>query len=201
MNNHAAAPLAYRVTPSDHARSAAQRAAILDGELGFGNVFTDHMVSIQWARARGWHDAEVHAYGPLALDPAATRYEIVAARHADGPMQIALQGRSLLAVMFFLSQSVEAPAADREAGNVTSTREASGALFDWSRVVGAIIHVRTGDAPAHQAAVQVAFRGHWFWIDDNDLTSKSTLALLRLLLFLKSGDIRSQSPLLTIPTR
>jgi hypothetical protein len=103
--------------------------------------------------------------------------------------------------MFFLSQSVEAPAADREAGNVTSTRDAAGALFDWSRVVGAIMHVRTGDAPPHQAAVQVAFRGHWFWIDDNDLTSKSTLALLRLLLFLKSGDIRSQSPLLTIPTR
>jgi flavin-binding protein dodecin len=137
----------------------------------------------------------------LGLDPAATRYEIVAARHADGPMQIALQGRSLLAVMFFLSQSVDAPESDRAAGRITSTRDATGSLFDWSRVVGAIMHVRTGDVPPNQPAVQVAFRGHWFWIVDNDLTSKSTLALLRLLLFLKSGDIRSQSPLLTIPTR
>jgi branched-chain amino acid aminotransferase len=92
MNAHAAAPLAYRVTPSDRARSAEQRAAILDGALGFGNVFTDHMVSIQWEQGRGWHDAQVRAYGPLALDPAAAVLHygqeifegIKAYRHADG---------------------------------------------------------------------------------------------------------------------
>jgi branched-chain amino acid aminotransferase len=92
MNTSAAAPLAYRVTPSGHARSAEQRAEILDGELGFGNVFTDHMVSIEWDKARGWHDAQVHAYGPLALDPAAAVLHygqeifegIKAYRHADG---------------------------------------------------------------------------------------------------------------------
>ena len=33
--NTLAAPLAYRVTPSRHARSAEQRAEILAGELGF----------------------------------------------------------------------------------------------------------------------------------------------------------------------
>ena len=92
MTAIAAAPLDYRIAPSDHARSAGQRAAILDGELGFGNVFTDHMVSIDWHQARGWHDARVHAYGPLALDPAAAVLHygqeifegIKAYRHADG---------------------------------------------------------------------------------------------------------------------
>ena len=89
--NTLAAPLAYRVTPSRHARSAEQRAEILAGELGFGNVFTDHMVSIEWDKARGWHDARVDAYGPLALDPAAAVLHygqeifegIKAYRHAD----------------------------------------------------------------------------------------------------------------------
>ena len=92
MNATVAAPLAWRVTPSDHARSAEQRAAILAGELGFGNVFTDHMVAIEWDKARGWHDAQVRAYGPLALDPAAAVLHygqeifegIKAYRHADG---------------------------------------------------------------------------------------------------------------------
>ena len=92
MNTSIAAPLAYRVTPSDHARSAEQRAAILDGDLGFGTIFTDHMVSIEWDKSRGWHDAQVQAYGPLALDPAAAVLHygqeifegIKAYRHADG---------------------------------------------------------------------------------------------------------------------
>jgi len=90
--NAPAAPLAWRVAPSDHARSAEQRAAILAGELGFGNVFTDHMVAIEWDKARGWHDAQVRAYGPLALDPAAAVLHygqeifegIKGYRHGDG---------------------------------------------------------------------------------------------------------------------
>jgi len=92
MNTPTAAPLAYRITPSRNPRSAETRAGILSGDLGFGNVFSDHMVSIQWEQARGWHDAQVHAYGPLALDPAAAVLHygqeifegIKAYRHADG---------------------------------------------------------------------------------------------------------------------
>ncbi|MCR6495506.1 branched-chain amino acid aminotransferase [Thermomonas sp. S9] len=90
--NHAAAPLAYQVIPSDHARGDAQREALLAGELGFGRLFTDHMVAIHWDQARGWHDARVCAYGPLTLDPAAAVLHygqeifegIKAYRHADG---------------------------------------------------------------------------------------------------------------------
>ena len=38
---------------------------------GFGKVFTDHMVSIEWSDERGWHDAMIGPRGPIALDPAA----------------------------------------------------------------------------------------------------------------------------------
>jgi branched-chain amino acid aminotransferase len=37
---------------------------------GFGRVFTDHMVTVDYDRRRGWHDPVVTAYGPLQLDPA-----------------------------------------------------------------------------------------------------------------------------------
>ena len=92
MNAPASAPLAYTVALSDHARSAAQRDAILAGDLGFGRHFSDHMVAIQWDKAHGWHDAQVRAYGPLTLDPAAAVLHygqeifegIKAYRHADG---------------------------------------------------------------------------------------------------------------------
>ena len=37
---------------------------------GFGKYYTDNMVTIDWNEADGWSDAQLHAYGPLTLDPA-----------------------------------------------------------------------------------------------------------------------------------
>jgi len=37
---------------------------------GFGKVFTDHMVTIEWDEDRGWHNATLGPRGPLSLDPA-----------------------------------------------------------------------------------------------------------------------------------
>jgi branched-chain amino acid aminotransferase len=39
--------------------------------LGFGQHFTDRIFKAQWDVRRGWHDARIEPYGPLALDPAA----------------------------------------------------------------------------------------------------------------------------------
>lgn len=72
-----------------------RRAQIL-AEPGFGDYFTDHMVSIEWNgdyKSGGqWSNARVHAYGPLTLDPAAAVFHygqeifegIKGYRHADG---------------------------------------------------------------------------------------------------------------------
>jgi branched-chain amino acid aminotransferase len=43
-----------------------------DEELGFGKVFTDHMLLAEWDEGRGWHDARIVPYGPIPLDPAAS---------------------------------------------------------------------------------------------------------------------------------
>ncbi len=45
------------------------RANLLEAP-GFGQVFTDHMVSLRWSTDRGWHDGKLEPYGPLVLDPA-----------------------------------------------------------------------------------------------------------------------------------
>lgn len=52
------------LTPDD-----ARMAAIADP--GFGQVFTDHMVSIDWEEDKGWHGATLGPREPIALDPAA----------------------------------------------------------------------------------------------------------------------------------
>src|ERR1700675_745199 len=63
--------LEFAVTPATHVMPPEQRERLL-ADPGFGRIFTDHMVRIQWNRERGWHDAELSAYAPLQLDPAVT---------------------------------------------------------------------------------------------------------------------------------
>ncbi len=49
-------------------------AAVRDVALadpGFGKLFSDHMVSIDWSETQGWHNAVIGPRGPIALDPAA----------------------------------------------------------------------------------------------------------------------------------
>ncbi len=41
-----------------------------ESQLGFGKLFTDHMLLINYEEGKGWHDARVVPYGPLSLDPA-----------------------------------------------------------------------------------------------------------------------------------
>ena len=49
---------------------ADKRAALL-ANPGFGRVFSDHMVTIRYSDADGWHDAKVEPRGTIPMDPAA----------------------------------------------------------------------------------------------------------------------------------
>jgi branched-chain amino acid aminotransferase len=59
----------FSVEPNPSPVGEAERQAVL-ADPAFGRVFTDHMVSVQWTRAQGWHDARLTAYAPIVMDPA-----------------------------------------------------------------------------------------------------------------------------------
>ncbi|MGI5492207.1 branched-chain amino acid aminotransferase [Microtetraspora malaysiensis] len=61
--------LSFDVQLNQQARTAAEREQVL-ASPGFGQIFTDHMISIDYTEGRGWHDARLEPYGPLSLDPA-----------------------------------------------------------------------------------------------------------------------------------
>ncbi len=50
---------------------AADVRTALVADPGFGKVFTDHMVTIDWDEGQGWHSAAIGPRAPLSLDPAA----------------------------------------------------------------------------------------------------------------------------------
>lgn len=62
--------LSFTLHPTATPTPAEQRSALL-ANPGFGKVFTDHMASVRYSADRGWHDAEIIARAPIALDPAA----------------------------------------------------------------------------------------------------------------------------------
>ena len=37
--------------------------------LGFGQVFSDHMFMMEYTEGKGWHDPRIIPYGPIAYDP------------------------------------------------------------------------------------------------------------------------------------
>ena len=42
-----------------------------ESKLGFGRIFTDHMLLIDYDKSNGWHNARIEPYASLELDPAA----------------------------------------------------------------------------------------------------------------------------------
>jgi branched-chain amino acid aminotransferase len=57
------------IRPSGHPVPDAEREALLRSP-GFGQLFTDHMITLRWTAERGWHDGRLEPYGPFSLDPA-----------------------------------------------------------------------------------------------------------------------------------
>lgn len=116
--------------------------------------------------------------------------------------KLIIRGRTLLGMFFCLSHGVEVPREDRDAGLVTVTRNLDGTSFDWRQITKPLITVHCSDAshkmrPAH-AFVSCYHRGHWFYIDDDDTTSKSTFMLITQIFTLQSSKYKSTEPILVI---
>ncbi len=133
----------------------------------------------------------------LDLDPDRSEFRLTSELDSGGE-RIAIIGRSLLGVAFFLSQTVSAPQQHEQAGLVTVTKDANGERFDWREVTGDLLQIRAQQSSPANAFARVRYRGHWFYIDDSDLESKSTFSLLLYLLALQAAGEQGVSPLLTV---
>lgn len=57
--------------PHPQPAPAVDRERVL-ADPGFGRFHTDHMVTVSYSPAQGWHDAKLGPYAPISLDPATT---------------------------------------------------------------------------------------------------------------------------------
>lgn len=135
----------------------------------------------------------------LQLDPNRRVFSLENTLDRRDGRTLSIRTRSFQGVMYFLSHAVEVPEADVAAGRVTVTLDDDGQPFDWGTVTAGLMRIRTSSERPDNAAVAVAFRGNWFYIDDSDLDSKSTFSMLGQIYALQSSDVRVAAPLLTLP--
>ncbi|HEY8943984.1 MAG TPA: branched-chain amino acid aminotransferase, partial [Polyangiaceae bacterium] len=62
---------AFELHQHPHPLSAEDRAKVMQN-LGFGRVFTEHMVTLRYREGVGWHAGKLEPYAPISLDPAAS---------------------------------------------------------------------------------------------------------------------------------
>jgi hypothetical protein len=97
---------------------------------------------------------------------------------------------------------VEVPAEDVENGVVQTSFNGDGSVFDWTKNAGGtLLRVHCSKDKPKNAFVATQHRGHWFYIEDDDLHSKSTFMFVSTLFNLQAGEASSAdvSPMLTIP--
>ncbi len=143
----------------------------------------------------------------LHLQADQVEYEVVNAENsAYDPLHpekrvndVAIDTRSLTGVLFYLSNAVQSPPKHKERGLVTTTVDANGAPFDWSDLLGEFFHVYSSRTRPDNAAVAVRHRNFWFYIRDDDTTSKSTFMFVLQLFALLAGDVEKVKPVLTLP--
>lgn len=137
----------------------------------------------------------------LSLPEDASHFELMnTSRGNNGTSRRGIDTRSLLGMMFYLSQGVEIPREHIARGLVTRTHSADGTTFDWARVTGDLFQIHSSADYPEDAAVAVKYRGYWFYIKDTDLDSKSTFAMLSQIFSLQAASKpQSLSPMLTLP--
>ena len=115
--------------------------------------------------------------------------------------ELRITPRSTSQVYFYLSNGVEVPCEHLECGLVKPTSDAEGKPLDGRELTRGLfeVHACKGHKPPPTAYVAIKNRGYWYYIDDRDQASKSTLALVLQLSRLDFGTQKATGPILTLP--
>jgi hypothetical protein len=159
----------------------------------------DIVLSLQIDRAAASRADVQELIRKLALDPSNLTYRIAAAASGGGGRNIAVRPRSILAAMRFVSKGIDVPERDLRSGFVPALTDGPGLVSEWSGLLKDIMRIRSSPSSPESAYVRVQYRDNWFYIDNADLASKQTFALLETAIALQAGDVPPISTVLTLP--
>lgn len=134
----------------------------------------------------------------VPADGRALRVQLGVGERTENSSYIYLATRSLYSSFYFLSNGVDISQNDLKA-SVIQPRTLAGGVFDAG---SDLFRIRVSDSKPDDAAVKVEYRKQWFYIPAADQDSRTTFALLSMMLMLQSGDSARMAPLISLsPTR
>ena len=132
----------------------------------------------------------------LGLNPTADEFKIAYGSIAKDDKEIAILSRSMLEIIIDLASTIEVPAVHVEEKRVNPT-------MPEETVQGApvppLIGIHSSAEKPGDAFIAIPYRGHWFWIDDRDLRSKSLFTFLMFIFSLTETGGKEGAPIITVP--
>jgi hypothetical protein len=113
--------------------------------------------------------------------------------------EVAIQARSVMAMIEFMSRGVEIPDEHLKAGWVIDYGLLPGDGDLVERTFPFIM--RSSKNHPGNVFAAVRYQDYWFYIAHNDITSKRSLEHLMVLFQIKAPSTETSAPLLTLPTR
>ena len=133
----------------------------------------------------------------LHLNPEATEFTLVSAPLPANDMEVAVMTRSISAMIQNMAAQVEVPSEEvaqhRAFPGVEAGRDLPGIV--------PMIRIHSSKNKPNDPFVDVFYRNTWFWIDDGDLVSKSSLIQLMQLFTMMDTAPKENLPVVTIPSR
>ena len=122
--------------------------------------------------------------------------QIKASEATEASRELLFSTRSVLSTMAYLSQGVSVPGAHIDDGVVVQNQSHASSQAILADLFA--IHVQREKPVNHTLAIP--FKGFWFFIKENDISSKRTMGVLNSLVRLKIQAASSaSSPVLTLP--
>jgi hypothetical protein len=151
-----------------------------------------------WLQFRSTEAKKANVAEPLAnlkallgVPPAADRVKVIFGTTSPEPEEVAIRTRSLMQIMGALGTGVQIPQEHLARGGAVS-------VGSFQPVGGFAVH--SGKQKPDNAFVAVPYEGLWFWIDRQDLASKTTLSFVTVLFSFLDNSGKQSAPVLTIPT-
>jgi hypothetical protein len=133
----------------------------------------------------------------LKLAPEEQEYALVFGAAAETNREIAVQTRSLIQIMLEVSAQVDLPKEHIEEGRATKGFAEKTDEKDDIR----FMRIHSSKSKSRYAFLEIAYRDHYFWIDDRDIRTKQKFIYLMHLMSLADKGKTQPLPLITIPAQ
>jgi hypothetical protein len=125
----------------------------------------------------------------LKLDPNLNVFRIEYGVILEKENQILVQTHSMMEMLANLSWYIDVPEAHVLEGRTLST---------FIPDEADLMHVRVSKDKPEDAFLSIQFRDHWFYIDDRDVASKNTFAVIQILFSMANNGSGTVGPLISI---